>query len=819
MNLDFMTKLGLLVLAALPFVEQPISADDRLPEYLQCEKFTLDKLQSMVYSTSVTPHWMPSGNTFWYSYKTSDGEHWYLVDPATRQKKELFDNVELAARLSEEMHDPYDAQHLPIQSLQAVDEKTFTFEVRSSQEKKSDDKKKKSKEKEIVYFRYDASSRTLTRLTEEEKPLKRLDWGTVSPDGKTVVYAKDLNLWKMSFEDYQKLRKDEKDSTITEIQITTDGVENFGYGMPRNVLNTDTICNGKRRGVYGLTFAPDSKHFAVLLSDSRMVKDIWVINSMAKPRPTLETYKYQMPGEKENPIEHLYIFDTETGNRKEVNTSAFKDQTLNIQTAEYNPGLMTRGYRQASIWTGDSKRFYISRTSRDLKRVDICSYTIGQDTLVPVIEERLNTYIDFINVLSPNEGKEIIHWSERDGWGHLYLYSEDGKLKNRITKGPWHVEQIVRLDNKNRVVYFTASGKNEGENPYYMHLYRCNLDGSGLKQLDEKNFFHEPVMTYNAGYFVDNFSRSDCAPVTELRDAQGNKIMTLEKADLSQLIAAGYKFPEIFKVKAGDGVTDLWGCMYKPFDFDSTKVYPIIDYVYPGPQVEATYYPWKNMNPRTDRLAQAGFIVISVGQRGGHPWRSKWYHNYGYGNMRDYPLADHKYAIEQLASRHSYIDVNRVGIHGHSGGGFMTFAAMCQYPDFFKVGVSCAGNHDNAIYNRWWSEKHHGVREDVTAQGDTTFIYSVANNQELASKLQGRLLIVHGDIDNNVHPANTVRVINNLIRAGKRFDMLFLPTQRHGFGDMNEYFYWRLVDHFSKYLKGESETSVDIPKRSNLNAR
>ena len=259
--------------------------------------------------------------------------------------------------------------------------------------------------------------------------------------------------------------------------------------------------------------------------------------------------------------------------------------------------------------------------------------------------------------------------------------------------------------------------------------------------------------------------------------------------------------------------------MYKPFDFDSTKVYPIIDYVYPGPQVEATYYPWKNMNPRTDRLAQAGFIVISVGQRGGHPWRSKWYHNYGYGNMRDYPLADHKYAIEQLASRHSYIDVNRVGIHGHSGGGFMTFAAMCQYPDFFKVGVSCAGNHDNAIYNRWWSEKHHGVREDITAQGDTTFIYSVANNQELASKLQGRLLIVHGDIDNNVHPANTVRVINNLIRAGKRFDMLFLPTQRHGFGDMNEYFYWRLVDHFSKYLKGESETSVDIPKRSNLNAR
>lgn len=814
---NFLAKFGLLTLAALPYMAQPAmaAAEERLPEYLQCEKYTLDKLQSMVFSTSVTPHWLPSGNAFWYSYKTSEGEHWYLVDPATRQKKEIFDNVELAAALSEEMHDPYDAQHLPIQHLQVVDERTFTFDVTSSQNKKSEGKKK-SKGKEIVYFSYDVPTRRLTRLTEEQKPLSRLPWGSVSPDGKTVIYAKDLNLWKMSFEDYQKLRKDEKDSTITEIQITTNGVENFGYGMPRNVLNTDTICNGKRRGVYGLTFSPDGKHFAITLTDNRHVKDLWVINANAKPRPTLETYKYQMPGEKENPIEHLYIFETETGSCKEVNTSAFKDQTLDIQSAPVNPGDMNRGY-MSSVWTGDNERFYIARTSRDLKRVDICSYTLGQDTLVPVIEERLNTYIDYLNVISPNGGKEIIHWSERDGWGHLYLYNEDGTLKNRITKGPWHVEQIVRLDSKNRVIYFTACGRNPEENPYYMHLYRCNLDGTGLKQLDEKNYFHEVAMTWNGGYFVDTYSRSDCAPVSELRDAQGNRVMTLEKADLSQLIAAGYKFPEIFKVKAGDGVTDLWGVMYKPFDFDSTRVYPIIDYVYPGPQVEATTYPWKNMSPRLDRLAQAGFIVITVGQRGGHPWRSKWYHNYGYGNMRDYPMADHKYAIEQLAARHKFIDINRVGMHGHSGGGFMTFASMCQYPDFFKVGVSCAGNHDNAIYNRWWSEKHHGVREEVTAEGDTTFIYSVANNQELASKLKGRLLIVHGDIDNNVHPSNTLRVVNNLIRAGKRFDMLMLPTQRHGFGNMNEYFYWRLVDHFCKYLKGESETSVDIPKRSDTN--
>lgn len=814
MKINLLGRMTLLLLAVLPMVGQPSAyADERLPEYLQCEKYTLDKLKTMVFSTKVEPHWLPSGNAFWYSYKTSEGEHWYLVDPATKQKREIFDNAELAAQLSEEIMTPYDAQHLPITNLRAVDANTFTFEVK---DKKPGVRKDKKEKPATIYFTYNVQSRKLTRQPEDYKPMKRLDWGLISPDGQTVVYAKDLNLWKMSIADYEKLRINDKDSTITEIQLTTDGEKDFGYGQPRSILNTDTICNGKRRSAFGIAFSPDSRHLAAVVSDQRAVKELWVINSMANPRPTLETYKYQMPGEKEAPIQHLYLFDLTTGQRTEVNTSAFKDQTLDICEDQPLQGEREQGIRK-TIWTGDNSRFYLTRTSRDLKRIDICSYTLGQDTLVPVIEERSNTYVDVINILSPNAGKEIIHWSERDGWAHLYLYGEDGKLINRITRGPWHVEEIIRLDKRNRVVYFTASGKQPGENPYYMHLYRVNLDGTGLKMLDKADTFHEPLMTDNAQYIIDNFSRVDTTPESELRDAQGNRIMSLEKADFSQLLAAGYKFPEVFKVKAADGVTDLWGTMYKPFNFDSTKVYPIIDYVYPGPQVEATYYPWKPMNPRTDRLAQAGFIVISVGQRGGHPWRSKWYHTWGYGNMRDYPLADHKYAIEQLANTYSWIDIDKVGIHGHSGGGFMSTAAICQYPDFFKVAVSCAGNHDNSVYNRWWSEKHHGVFEDITAQGDTTFFYEIGKNQDIVSKLKGHLLLIFGEIDNNVHPANTVRVVNNLIRAGKRFDMLMLPTQRHAFGDMNEYFYWRLVDYFSEHLKGQSEKSVEIPKRSDTN--
>ena len=419
------------------------------------------------------------------------------------------------------------------------------------------------------------------------------------------------------------------------------------------------------------------------------------------------------------------------------------------------------------------------------------------------------------NVSFLNDGKEILFRSERNGWGHYYLYdTATGNLKNQLTDGTWVAGPVAQIDTVGRKMYFYGYGREKGIDPYYYILYEAHLDRpNALRLLTPENASHEVSISPSCRYLVDSYSTVSQEPVNVVRNRNGKVIMTLEKPDLQPVYEMGWKAPERFKVKAADGVTDLYGVMYKPFNFDSTKVYPIVDYVYPGPQVEGTVYPFTRMTPRTDRLAQAGFIVISVGQRGGHPSRSKWYHNYGYGNMRDYPLADHKYAIEQLAMRYNYIDIDKVGIHGHSGGGFMSTAAMCQYPDFFKVAVSCAGNHDNNIYNRWWSETHHGVKEVVSEKGDTTFVYKIATNPQIAKQLKGNLLLIHGDIDNNVHPGNTLRVVDALIRAGKRFDMLILPQQRHGFGDMNEYFYWRLVDYFSEHLKGKSEKSVDIPKR------
>ncbi|HJD11030.1 MAG TPA: DPP IV N-terminal domain-containing protein [Candidatus Phocaeicola caecigallinarum] len=804
-----------LMLLGLALQAMPSVAQERLPEYLQAEKFTREKLNTMLFSTKVDPHWFPTGNDFWFEYKTSEGTSWYVVDPDARRKTPLFDRDELASQLTEIVHDPFEARHLPIQNLKVKEDgRTFTFEVTSSQDKKpkKDDKKKAdTPEKEVFYFSYDYPTRKLTLLTEEAKEPKRLDWASVSPDGQTVVYAKDCNLYRMSIADYRKAQKDEKDSTIVEIQLTKDGSEHFGYGIPYSILNTDTLCNGKRRGVWGY-WSPDSKHFVTVVTDERKVKDLWVINSTASPRPTLETYRYQMPGEMDAPEDHLYIFDMTTNTRKEIRTAAWKNQTLMLENRPYQMKERDAEFIP-DVWQGDNNRFFLTRSSRDLHRIDVCTYTIGQDSIVPIVKERMNTYQETRPIQVFNGGKEFIQWSERDGWAHLYLYDDQGNLKNRITKGPWHVERVVKVDPATRTIYFTANGREANENPYYEHLYKVNADGSGLKLLTEGEYFHETDMDDDARFIVDNYSRVNTVPNAVLIDRNGNKVMDLQESDFSQLFAAGYQFPELFTVKAADGVTDLYGVMYKPYNFDSTKVYPIVDYVYPGPQVEAVYYPFTRMSVRTDRLAQAGFIVISVGQRGGHPSRSKWYHNYGYGNMRDYPLADHKAAVEQLAARYKYIDIDRVGIHGHSGGGFMSTAAILQYPDFYKAAVSCAGNHDNRIYNRWWSETHHGVKEEITEKGDTTFVYKIATNPEIAKQLKGHLMLVHGDIDNNVHPANTIRVVDALIRANKRFEMLILPGQRHGFGDMDEYFYWRMVDFFSRWLNGKAEDSVDIPRR------
>ena len=784
----------------------------RTPNYELAERFSAKRIGQMVFSTSVRPVWFRNGDKFLYAWKTSDGTQYYIADPKAGKTEPVFDMDKLAMQITEIMRDPFDAKHLPISniSIDPENDGILKFDIKSTKEK-TDTTGKATGEKLTYHFRYEIAGKKLTYDTADKKE-KYPDWANVSPDGLTGVYMKNSNLFYMDTLNLRKAAEDPKDSTLVEHRITSDGYKDFCYGINNYSGNTETDTT-KRVFPSELVWSPDSRHIAVMRWDMAPLKDFWVINSLTQPRPTLETYKYQMPGEP-GPKGHLYVFSTSDWTSRQVKINAFKDQDLIMQ-----PDVRTTDDQfdefYSSRWLGDDNGFYLTRMSRDLKRMDICYVGVDSDSTRTVVSERMNTYVESRQTRLLDGGRKLIHWSERNGWANLYLYNADGTLIRNLTEGAYHVDDVLAVNEKEGYVLFRACGKEKGENPYQMHVYRVSLQGGEPKMLDIPDMNIDAIASDDGKYFIANYSRVDYKPASALFDATGKKVCDLGEADFSLLFAAGYKFPERFKVKAADGITDLYGAIYKPFDFDSTKVYPICDYVYPGPQVEANNISWSRGFTRTDRLAQLGFIVITVGNRGGHPDRSKWYHNYGYGNLRDYGLEDQKYAIQQLGARYSWIDLNRVGIHGHSGGGFMSTAAMLKYPDFFKVAVSCAGNHDNSIYNRWWSEQHHGITEKVEA-GDTTFVYSIETNPEIASNLKGHLMLVHGDIDNNVHPANTIRVVNALIRANKRFDMLILPGQRHGFGDMNEYFFWRMADYYCEWLMGSSKRDeVNIKEMNN----
>mgnify|MGYP004444248097 CR=1 FL=1 len=787
------------------------------PNYSQAEPFSQENIAKWVGSTSLSPEWFEKSDKFWYKWKDGSGEHYYVVDPVAKTKREIFDRVRLAKELTAIIKDPFEAEHIPIKNMKLKDDHIFTFSIVSSidnpkkekpkdGEKASKEDKKQKGPKKTFYFEWDFNSQSLKDVTDQPAKDEYPRWANIAPDSSMVVYAKGYDLYYTDMDNLHKIMKDEKDSTFVEHRLTTDGTKDCAYGGD-NYRGSDERDTTKRYSVRSILWAPDAKHFIVGKYDMKGVKELWVINSLGNPRPTLESYKYQMPGEP-GPKEILMVFDAVAKTGKVVRADAWKEQSIDPLTPKMKVKELYRDYN-ARLWEGDNDCFYFIRKSRDLHRMDFCRYDLREDSVKVLIEERMNTYIDVFDFYKVESNGDFVVSSERSGWAQLYLYDKNGNLKRELTDGPYHITSNVELDHKAGIVYFEAEGFDKEQNPYYPQLCKVSLSGGAVTRIDKEERHHTYDISEDCKYYVSKSSAPDHEPEFALYAASGAKVMDLEKTDISRLIEAGYRYPEVFKVKAADGVTDLWGMLYKPADFDSTMVYPLIDYVYPGPQVEGTYWYWQNSSYRTHRLAQIGFIVFSVGQRGGSPERSKWYHNYGYGNMRDYPLEDHVKAAQQLAYRHKWIDIDRVGIHGHSGGGFMSTAAILTYNDFYKAAVSCAGNHDNRIYNRWWSETHHGVKE-IVSDKDTTFSYSIHTNQELASRLKGHLLLVHGDIDNNVNPANTIRVVDALIRANKRFDLLILPGQRHGFGDMTEYFFWRMADHFSRYLIGDCEESTDI---------
>jgi dipeptidyl aminopeptidase/acylaminoacyl peptidase len=590
-----------------------------------------------------------------------------------------------------------------------------------------------------------------------------------------------------------------------------------------------------------VVWSKDSKAFYVLRRDWRGIKELYLVNSVSEPRPTLMKYLYAMPGDENVKKNELYVFDRDKGVLTKIDRK-WKDESYN-----------DLHWGKAS----DDLRFL--RMDRLVRNIEFCTYNLAKnESHCLIVEGFENSSILTHPMRYLDESNEMIWWSERSGWGHYYLYDRSGKLKNAITAGDFRVSSpIVSIDTKNRLMYFRANAREPGENVYQNHLYRVHLDGSGLTLLDPGDADHDSRLSPTRQFIVDNCSRVDMPPVSVLRDANGKKIMDLETADVSKLKEIGWKMPTTFVVKAADGITDLYGNMFKPFDFDPSKRYPVIAHVYPGPQTESMTHSFR-VNNGQQQLAQLGFIVIQVGNRGGTPLRSKAYQNFSYWNLRDYGLADKKVAIEQLAARYPWIDIERIGIYGHSGGGFMSTAALLvkPYNEFFKVAVSSAGNHDNNIYNNTWSERYHGMKEvpvtekdqvaktppakqkkkivmpyadeqqtgdkkdekkddkkDETAKPATRFDIKIPTNAELAGNLKGKLLLVHGDMDDNVHHGGTIRLANALIKANKRFDMLILPGRPHVFGPYQPYFTQRMWEYFAEHLLDDRPSGADLYER------
>jgi YD repeat-containing protein len=815
-----MKKLFCSLFILFGFLSLSQSQENEKANYDLAYKFSPKSIAKLVHSTAVRPHWLKNGNKFWYQYKTTAGSKYYIVDADRRSKSELFDNDKMAAWLTEITKDPYDGKHLPKFSFKFVKNETaIRFRVTSNELVKNNDTLKKSKEeKKVFYLEYKLGGNGLTIINNKKKKEEKWKkWANVSPDSTIVLYSKKFNLYWMDKENFLKAVEDEKDSTIVENQWTKDGVEHYGYGGYGRGLDNEDIEKRKndRFPIRGY-WSSDSKKFIFQKLDNRKIKDLWVINSTGKKRPTLETYKYHMAGEEAEYKHEILIFDIDNKGINKVKIDSLKQKTIsyisgiNIYSKPRKPSTIDDDFKP-TLLLSDKGKIYFSLTSRDRKKVDICRADINSGEMEVLIEERMNTYIETRPLYLIKNETEMIHWSERDGWAHFYRYDNQGNLINRITKGSYHSDYIKHYDGKSNSLFFTAHGVDNQIDPYYEHTYKISLSGGGTPKLLNKGNFN--TMTYpsdNHRYFVNNFSRVNTTPESHLLNSDGTVIMKLEIADLSALFETGYKFPETFKAKADDGITDLYGVIYKPFDFDENKKYPLLEYVYPGPQTEAVNKSFSVRMDRLDRMAQLGFIVITLGNRGGHPDRSKWYHNYGYGNLRDYGLADKKYVAQQLANRHSFIDIDRVGIYGHSGGGFMSTAAILVYPDFFKVAYSQAGNHDNSMYNSWWSETHHGIMEETDKDGNIKYKYDIDKNQSLAKNLKGHLFLVTGDMDNNVHPGATLRMANALIKENKKFEFMILPSQRHGFGNMTEYNFWLRANHFSKYFLNDENSSVDM---------
>lgn len=740
---------GIIALAAL--VALPAAAQGTLQDYERAEKFLPGNVRHLVIDGTVNPNWVGKTSRFWYRKEAGGASQFILVDPEKNTVGPAFDQARLAATLSKEMRHPVQPTALPFQSFEFTDDgSAIRFEADNER------------------WTCKLADYTCTReAAPQEDTYERL-----SPNGRWAAYVKDHNLF---------LRDT---STGTILQLTRDGIAGYDYATPlptlRTLVEQGTENPKERPGVF---WSPDSSKLVTYRMDSRNAGKFTSLQFVPPDqiRPKAYTVVYPLPGEVLPQAEPI-IFDIQTGKQIEIKTAPLEMQ---FQGGPFFD------------WLPDSQHIIYEHDGRGEKYIEVREVDASTGEQRVMVRESAETYVDpgetFFRLI--HDGEEVLWSSERSGWNQLYLYNgKTGQLENAVTKGDWVVRQISYVDEKARQVYFLASGREKNEDPYLTHLYRANFDGSGLQVLTPGSANHTVSVSPDGKFFVDNYSRVDLPGESVLCRADGSTVRVLERTDDSALLKTGWKYPIPFQGVAGDGKTDLYGLIWRPSNFDPAKKYPVIEQVYTGPQGFFVPKSFRGAFFGSEQpIAELGFVVVMVDGRG-TTGRSRAFHEYSYRNLGG-SFADHVEMIKQMGAKYPYMDLSRVGIYGTSAGGYGSAHAILQFPDFYKVCVSTSGDHDARLDKAWWNELYQGypVEKDYEEQA----------NASLAGKLEGHLLLIHGDVDDNVHPVETMRLVDALMTANKKFDMLFVPNMFHGdSGPHAHYVTLRRWDYFVQYLLG-----------------
>ena len=748
-------RICILVILFFCFGKKPL-AQGTLADYQRAEAMNGLK-ENKVYNAPDKFEWLKSGKEFWYTKLTNRGKEFIKVNVENKKATPLFDQEKLA------------------EALNTADVKTEAYHLHFSDLKWIENGRSIQFETGDTTWTYNLQLNKLTSkinsTSAESNNYKyrfanRMKQRAVSPDGNWQAFIKNYNVYI----------RPAKDST-RETALSFDGNEGnyyspyLSWSPDSKKITTNKIIPGKDHIVYLIESSPTDQL-----------------------QPKLHSRNYLKPGdtlEQRQPC--IFLIDS----KKELLTDPA--QILSQYEVSYPE------------WRKDSHAVTFEYNQRGHQQYKIMELSIEGKTR-DIIKEESKTFIDYSGKEfrhDVNDGKEIIWASERDGWNHLYLYDGNGKLKNQITKGNWVVRDVVNVDEANRTILFTASGKEPGQDPYFLQYYRINFDGTGLVTLTNEDGNHTATFSPDYKYFVDNYSRIDMPQTTLLRNASNGKIiMPLEKADISALLNTGWKMPEVFVSKGRDGVTDIWGMIVRPGNFDPTKNYPVIEYIYAGPH--SSFVPKSfvtDSRGSLHELAELGFIVVQIDGMGTSN-RSKAFHDVCWKNLKDAGFPDRIPWIKAAAKKYPYMNIDKVGIFGNSAGGQSSLGALLLHPDFYKVAVSSSGCHDNRMDKIWWNEQWMGY--PIGPQ------YAASSNVTLAPNLQGKLLLILGELDENVDPSSTMQVINALIKANKNFDFLIVPGMGHSLG--GDYGEHKRRDFFVKNLLGVEppawtwKQSITVPK-------